>query len=81
MGLEESDLRQFGKAIKRRRKALRMGQKDVALLSACSVDFIVDLESGKPSIKFDKALSVLSTLGLGLNLTSSKRRLSVAEDI
>jgi y4mF family transcriptional regulator len=64
--------KRLGAAVARRRKALRITQRDLADLSECSEPFIVQLESGKPTVRLDKVLDVLRTLGLELWLTSGK---------
>lgn len=48
----------------RRRKAQQLTQLDLAGLGQTGNRFIVDLESGKGSIQFDKALHILDMLGL-----------------
>jgi y4mF family transcriptional regulator len=54
----------FGKLIRERRKALKMGQDDLALATGVGRRFIVELEGGKPSCQLGKSLVVAAALGL-----------------
>ncbi|MCH8978906.1 MAG: helix-turn-helix transcriptional regulator [Armatimonadetes bacterium] len=72
---------EFGRAIQRRRKALRLTQPEASRLSGSSVDFIVDLEAGKETVRFDKVLDVIAVLGLGLHLDESTNALTVGKDL
>ncbi len=53
---------------KSRRKALRLTQQELAELAKCGPDFLYDLERGKPTIRLDKLVPVLETLGLKFEL-------------
>lgn len=64
-------------AVRRRRKVLRLTQFDVARLARCGPVFLYDLERGKPTLRLDKLVAVLSVLGLELELKSGKRGLAV----
>jgi len=55
---------------------MRMTQAEVAALSGCSELFVRELEKGKPTVRFDMAVSVLSTLGFELRLSDGQRGLS-----
>ena len=55
---------ELGSTIHNRRKALRLGQEDLADLAGVSVRFLRALEHGKVSARLDKVLDVLDTLGL-----------------
>ncbi len=63
---------EIGKIVRRTRKAMRVTQKDLALTSGTGLRFIIDLEKGKPTCQLDKALTVLSTLGISLELKAPK---------
>ncbi len=54
--------------VRRKRKVLRLTQKELAELSGCGPDFLYDLERGKPTVRLDKLLPVLEVLGLRLSL-------------
>ena len=43
-------------------------QKDLALTSGTGLRFIIELEQGKPTCQLEKALTVLNTLGIGMEL-------------
>lgn len=68
----------LARALRARRKALRLTQVDLSLLAGCGADFIYDLEAGKPTLRLDKLLDVLHVLGLELVASEGKRVLAVA---
>jgi HTH-type transcriptional regulator/antitoxin HipB len=52
--------------IRDRRKAIRLGQEELADLSGTSERFIRNLEHGKTTVRLDKLIAVLDVLGLEL---------------
>ena len=58
----------IGRAVRAKRKHLRMTQSEVALVAACGVRFIVDVEAGKPTLRLDTLLRVIDVLGGTLTL-------------
>jgi y4mF family transcriptional regulator len=60
---------QIGALIRQTRKILGVTQKDLALTSGTGLRFVIDLEKGKETCEIGKALTVLQTLGIKLNLT------------
>lgn len=54
--------------VRRKRKVLRLTQKELAELAGCGPDFLYDLERGKPTVRLDKLMPVLEVLGLRLRL-------------
>ena len=56
--------RDFGDAIKEKRKSLGWTQTGLAARSGTGERFIVELESGKPSCQLEKALIVARTVGI-----------------
>ncbi|MBN2241936.1 MAG: helix-turn-helix transcriptional regulator [Acidobacteria bacterium] len=60
---------QLGKAIRTRRKQLKITQKELAMTCGTGLRFIVDLEKGKPTCQIGKTLQVLQTLGLAIETT------------
>ncbi len=50
------------------RKSLGVTQQELALTSGTGLRFIIDLERGKPTCQFGKALTVLQTLGIKIEL-------------
>ena len=63
---------QIGEEIKVQRKRLKMNQSELAMVSGTGVRFISDLENGKPSCELGKTLSVLTNLGLDIQITPHK---------
>ena len=63
----------LGSDIKARRRALGLNQRELADLSGTSERFIRDLEHGKASVRLDKAMAVLTTLGLDLRAVARSR--------
>ncbi len=59
---------QLGSAIRRKRKQLRVTQKDLAMTCGTGLRFIIDLEKGKPTCQVGKVLDVLKMLGLAIEL-------------
>ena len=57
-------IQDLGRFIKDRRKILGLSQKELAGLAGIGNRFIVDLERGKETIEFGKALLVLKMLGI-----------------
>lgn len=68
----ESKLLLIGTKIKEERKAQSLTQTDLANLSGVSVNFLSQLEQGKPSVQMNKVLMVLETLGLRIEIKYSK---------
>lgn len=58
------DATELGTTIENRRKALRLGQEELAELSGVSERFLRALEHGKVSARLDKVFDVLDALGL-----------------
>ena len=56
----------LGKIVREARKAQKMSQDDLAGMAGTGRRFIVDLEKGKETVQFAKALRVLATLGVGI---------------
>jgi transcriptional regulator with XRE-family HTH domain len=54
----------FGSTIRRRRKALKMRQDELALATGVGRRFLVDLEAGKPTCQLGRSLLVADALGL-----------------
>ena len=63
-----SNARQFGEALRKRRKELKYTQAFLAEFSGFSVSFLSDLEHGKSTAELGKALYIANILGLDLNL-------------
>jgi len=63
----------LGSDIRARRRDLGLSQRDLAELSDTSERFVRDLEHGKASVRLDKAVAVLRTLGLDLRAVARHR--------
>ena len=59
----------LGAAIRAERKRQKLTQTEVANLCAVSLSSISNLENGKETAELEKALKVLSTLGLDITIT------------
>lgn len=66
-----SDPKAFGEILRRKRKALGVTQRDLAMASGTGLRLIIDLEKGKPTCQLGKALAVARTLGLTAALHDS----------
>lgn len=60
---------QLGAALRSARKQLGLTQPRLALAAGVGVRFIVDLESGKPTVRLESVLRVIDALGGMLQLT------------
>jgi HTH-type transcriptional regulator / antitoxin HipB len=60
---------QIGRLIRDTRKKLGVTQRALALTSGTGLRFVIDLEKGKETCEFGKALTILHTLGIKLTLT------------
>lgn len=63
-----NSMKVLGQAIRARRKELGYTQQEMAEYCGCGTRFISDLENGKETIQFGKALDVASMLGLDLSI-------------
>ncbi|MGF7234925.1 MAG: type II toxin-antitoxin system Y4mF family antitoxin [Frankia sp.] len=59
---------QLGRAVRLRRQSLGLRQEQLADLAGCSERFVHTLETGKATVRLDKVLDVLTTLGLTLTV-------------
>ena len=59
---------ELGEALRSARKQLGLTQPRLALAAGVGVRFIVDLESGKPTVRLDSVLRVIDALGGVINL-------------
>ncbi len=64
------DAKQFGEAVRKRRKALGYTQPFLCAFSGLSVSFLSDLENGKATIEREKAIRVANLLGLDCSLNA-----------
>jgi y4mF family transcriptional regulator len=59
----------IGQLIRNTRKGMGVTQGNLALTSGTGLRFIIDLEKGKPTCQLGKALAVLNTLGIKMEMT------------
>lgn len=52
--------------VSERRRALRLTQRDLAELAGVSERFVREVEAGKLTVQWEKALALLTTMGLTL---------------
>ena len=71
----------LARAIRARRKVLRLTQVDLSRLAGCGPDFVYDLEAGKTTLRLDKLLDVMGVLGLELVVGQGKGILEMAPDV
>lgn len=64
--------KEFGQAIRDRRKKLGYTQTELAEVCDVGIMFISQLERGKPTAQLEKAIRVANRIGLNLDL--SERR-------
>ena len=61
----------LGRAIRAQRKRLGLTQKRLALHAEVGLAFLYELETGKPTVRLDKVLAVLATLGVAVTLSQA----------
>lgn len=66
---EVDSAKRLGELVRHHRKIQGLRQDELAGVAGVGVRFVVDLEAGKPTIQFDKAVRVASMLGLRVGLT------------
>ena len=65
-----SNTKEFGKAIRERRKALHYTQAYLSEYTGFSASFISDLENGKPTVELGKAIYLANLLGMDFILSA-----------
>lgn len=76
----ERELETLGKAIRQRRRQLKLTQAELAGLCGVGVRFVSELESGKPGLEFGRAVHVMQQLGLELELRSRETKADTRTD-
>jgi y4mF family transcriptional regulator len=61
---------EIGAVVRQARVAQGLRQDQLAAAAGVGVRFLVELERGKPTVRLDKVLAVLNTLGWRLQLTA-----------
>jgi y4mF family transcriptional regulator len=87
-GREDEDLRKsaalpwshrLGEVARERRRDLGLSQHETALLAGVGDRLVHELEHGKPSVRLDKVVAVLTVLGLQLTVVDGVEGLTVAD--
>jgi len=76
----ECELESLGRAIRQRRRQLKLTQAELAGLCGVGVRFVSELESGKPGLEFGRAVHVMQQLGLALELRSRETKADTGSD-
>ncbi|PST17652.1 transcriptional regulator [Rhizobium sp. JAB6] len=72
--------RDFGAAVREKRKARGWTQTELAARSGTGERFIVELESGKPSCQLEKSLVVARTVGIEIGDLKTVRSVPASSD-
>ena len=67
----------LGQKIREERKAQALTQTELSLLAGVSLNFLSQLEDGKETVRIDKILQVIKTLGLEFQIKYGKKGISV----
>lgn len=70
----------LGTAVRAARKQLGLRQPELALAAGVGIRFIVELEAGKPTVRFENVLRVIDALGGELALLGLQPARSDADD-
>ena len=69
MKTELANTSQLAEIVRRERKRQRVSQIRLSQLADVGVRFVRDLEDGKETVRLDKVLKVLETLGIAVELS------------
>ena len=70
MKIELTNASQLAEIVRRERKRQKVSQIRLSQLADVGTRFVRDLEDGKETVRFDKVLAVLETLGIAVELSS-----------
>ena len=76
MKAQEQAFRTLAGRVREERKSQNLSQTELAHLAGVSLNFLSQLVSGKITVRMDKVLLVLKTLGLELHLRYGKAGVS-----
>ena len=62
------DAREFGEALRNRRKSLHYTQAYISDITGFSISFISDLENGKSTAELGKSIYLANVLGLDITI-------------
>lgn len=74
--LDDIALKTLSTRIRDERKSQGLSQTELADLAGVSLNFLSQLESAKSTVRIDKVLQVLHTLGLELHIRYGKKGIS-----
>ena len=66
--IQVNSMAEIATAVREARRSQGISQTVLAQLSNVGLRFVCEIEHGKKSVRFDKLLSVLTTLGMSLRL-------------
>ena len=70
MKTELTNASQLAEIVRRERKRQKVSQIRLSQLADVGIRFVRDLEDGKETVRLDKVLAVLETLGIAVELSS-----------
>ncbi|NJM43728.1 MAG: helix-turn-helix transcriptional regulator [Brachymonas sp.] len=62
---------QLGVLVRSSRLAMGLTQPQLALAAGCGLRFIVELEAGKPTVRFENVMRVVQALGASLHFEAA----------
>ena len=71
MKTELTNASQLAEIVRRERKRQKVSQIRLSQLADVGIRFVRDLEDGKETVRLDKVLAVLETLGIAVELSSA----------
>jgi y4mF family transcriptional regulator len=69
--LGNMDSKTLGLMVHRERNAQKLRQAELAAAAGVGIRFIVDVETGRPTLQLEKALHVMVTLGCNVTIAPS----------
>jgi len=69
---EPSPTQVLGRAVRQQRRLLGLTQQALAERANVGLAFLYELETGKPTVRWDKVLAVLEVLGIRLTLSLAR---------
>ena len=66
--IEITNMDEVAEIVRRTRKSQKISQTILSQASNVGLRFVGEIERGKPSVQFDKLLSVLTSLGIAVKL-------------
>ncbi len=73
--------RELAEAVRQRRQELGLTQPQVAELGGLSLVFVVRVEAGKSTVRLDRLIELMSTLGLRFRLEEGRDGIVIAHEL